>query len=86
MVNVKDLLSLPVFKNVQVLAGKSGLDRNVEHVTVMEVPDIKRWLKGNDFLLKLLFCQEGNGRTMSFDRGTVGYLLLCCGENRTVCR
>lgn len=51
MANVKDLLSLPVFKNVQVLAGKSGLDRNVEHVTVMEVPDIKRWLKGNDFLL-----------------------------------
>lgn len=23
----------------------------MEHVTVMEVPDIKRWLKGNDFLL-----------------------------------
>lgn len=49
MANVKDLLSLPVFKNVQVLAGKSGLDRNVEHVTVMEVPDIKRWLKGKIF-------------------------------------
>lgn len=51
MAKVRDLLSLPVFKDVQVLAGKSGLDRNVEHITVMEVPDIKRWLKGNDFLI-----------------------------------
>ena len=51
MAKVRDLLGLPVFKDVQVLAGKSGLDRNVEHVTVMEVPDIKRWLKGNDFLI-----------------------------------
>lgn len=34
-----------------VLAGESGLLKKVEHVTVMEVPDIKRWLKGNDFLI-----------------------------------
>ena len=33
MAKVRDLLSLPVFKDVQVLAGKSGLDRNVEHIT-----------------------------------------------------
>ena len=32
-------------------AGHNGLERKVEHVTVMEVPDIKRWLKGNDFLI-----------------------------------
>lgn len=38
-------------KGVKVVAGSSGLDRKVEYVTVMEVPDIKNWLKGNDFLI-----------------------------------
>ena len=51
MAKVKDLLCIPVLKDIKILAGKSGLDRPVEHVTVMEVPDIKRWLKGNDFLI-----------------------------------
>lgn len=51
MAKVSDLLHLPVFKEIQVIAGVSGLDRKVEHVTVMEVPDIKQWLKGNDFLI-----------------------------------
>ena len=50
MAKVKDLLCIPVLKDIKILAGKSGLDRPVEHVTVMEVPDIKRWLKGNDIL------------------------------------
>lgn len=47
MAKVKDLLCIPVLKDIKILAGKSGLDRPVEHVTVMEVPDIKRWLKSN---------------------------------------
>lgn len=51
MAKVSDLLRLPAFKGVRVLAGEAGLQRRVEHVTVMEVPDIKRWLKGNDFLI-----------------------------------
>ena len=51
MAKVNDLLRLPAFKGIHVLAGENGLQRKVEHVTVMEVPDIKRWLKGNDFLI-----------------------------------
>ena len=51
MAKVSDLLRLPAFRGIRVLAGESGLLKKVEHVTVMEVPDIKRWLKGNDFLI-----------------------------------
>lgn len=51
MAKVCDLLRLPAFKGIHVIAGENGLQRRVEHVTVMEVPDIKRWLKGNDFLI-----------------------------------
>jgi len=51
MAKVGDLLRLPAFRGIHVLAGENGLKRKVEHVTVMEVPDIKQWLKGNDFLI-----------------------------------
>ena len=51
MISVKELLSLPALQGTVVLAGEAGLNRPVRHVTVMEVPDIKRWLKGNEFLL-----------------------------------
>ena len=46
-----DVLKLSVMRGVRVVAGEEGLFRKVEHVTVMEVPEIKRWLKGNDFLI-----------------------------------
>ncbi len=51
MAKVRDLLQIPAFREVKVVAGRNGLERNVEHVTVMEVPDIKKWLKGNEFLI-----------------------------------
>lgn len=51
MAKVSDLLQLPIFKDIRVIAGEAGLSRKVEYVTVMEVPDIKHWLKGNDFLI-----------------------------------
>lgn len=51
MAKVSDLLKLPALRGAKVVAGCNRLDRKVEYVTVMEVPDIKRWLKGNDFLI-----------------------------------
>lgn len=51
MVKVGDLFHLPIFKQVRLVGGRSGLNRKVEYVTVMEVPDIKNWLKGNDFII-----------------------------------
>ncbi len=51
MVSVRDLLKLPALAGITVVAGTEGLENQVEHVTVMEVPDIRQWLKGNDFLI-----------------------------------
>lgn len=55
MAKVSDLFQLPIFKDIRMIAGSEGLNRKVEYVTVMEVPDIKRWLKGNDFLITSLY-------------------------------
>lgn len=51
MAKVSDVLKLPALRGLRVIAGQNGLHRKVEHVTVMEVPEIKQWLKGNDFLI-----------------------------------
>ena len=55
MAKVSDVLKLPVMRGVRVLAGAAGLSGKVEHVTVMEVPEIRQWLKGNDFLITSLY-------------------------------
>jgi purine catabolism regulator len=44
-------LELPPLQRARVLAGKSGLDRRVRHVNVMEVPDILPWVQPDELLL-----------------------------------
>jgi purine catabolism regulator len=48
---VADLLRLPSFSAVKVVAGEVGLDRIVERANVMEVPDIIAWVKPREVLL-----------------------------------
>lgn len=55
MVTVEELLNLPVLRRLKLLAGKKGLNRRVSCLTVMEVPDVIRWLRGNDFLITSLY-------------------------------
>ena len=55
MVTVKEILSIPVLRKLVVVAGEQALDKRVSYVTVMEVPDIVRWLKGNDFVITSLY-------------------------------
>jgi PucR family transcriptional regulator, purine catabolism regulatory protein len=46
-----ELLRLPTLSAAQVLAGKGGLDRVVQRLNVMTVPDILPWVKEHEFLL-----------------------------------
>ncbi len=39
----------------KVVAGDRGLDNQIESITVMEVPDVVRWLNGNVLLLSSLY-------------------------------
>ncbi|MEG2383701.1 MAG: PucR family transcriptional regulator ligand-binding domain-containing protein, partial [Oscillospiraceae bacterium] len=55
MLTVNDVLGLSVFKGAVVVAGKKGLQRVVENMSVMEVPDIEDYIKKGDFLLTTLF-------------------------------
>lgn len=55
MVTVKEVLSIPALRRLSVIGGEEGLSKRVSYVTVMEVPDIVRWLKGNDFVITSLY-------------------------------
>ena len=48
---IGELLRLPTLSSAAVLAGRSGLDRVVQRLNVMTVPDILPWVKENEFLL-----------------------------------
>lgn len=62
MLTVEKTLCIPKLKNISVVAGKAGLQRKVGHVTVMEVPDIVQWLKGDDFLVTSLYALKEDGQ------------------------
>ncbi|ATW26477.1 PucR family transcriptional regulator [Candidatus Formimonas warabiya] len=50
-VTVKEALSTDILRNTKIIAGREGLDRQILHVAVMEVPDYIHYLKGNEFIL-----------------------------------
>nr|WP_255429998.1 PucR family transcriptional regulator [Streptomonospora sp. PA3] len=49
--SVADALSLSSLAGAEVLAGAEGLDRVIQRLNVMEVPDILPWVKPNELLL-----------------------------------
>jgi PucR family transcriptional regulator, purine catabolism regulatory protein len=46
-----EVLATPILTGASVLAGHDGLGRIVERLNVMEVPDIRPWVKPHEFLL-----------------------------------
>jgi PucR family transcriptional regulator, purine catabolism regulatory protein len=49
--SLQEVLATPILAGARVLAGAGGLDRPVERLNVMEVPDILPWVKPREFLL-----------------------------------
>jgi PucR family transcriptional regulator, purine catabolism regulatory protein len=50
-ITISDLLRLPVLKDAKVISGEKGLDRIVWYIDIMEVPDVKGWLREGELLL-----------------------------------
>lgn len=55
MLSLKKIMQLPSLKSLELVAGHSKIENKVGYVTVMEVPDIVKWLQGNDFLITSLY-------------------------------
>ena len=51
MFTVKELLDTEEFSEFKVIAGMWGMNRKVSSVTVMDAPDIYKWLRGGEILM-----------------------------------
>lgn len=54
-ISLRNSMKLGKFSECKVVAGHDGLDRIIENITIMEVPDIVKWLKGRELILTSLF-------------------------------
>ncbi|MDD4571731.1 MAG: PucR family transcriptional regulator ligand-binding domain-containing protein [Clostridia bacterium] len=54
-ISVRDALKIGALANARLVAGVSGLDREIEHITMMEVPEAVQWIKGHDLVLASSF-------------------------------
>ena len=52
---VAKCLTLPALQGTRLLAGAAGLERVIECATVMEVPNVTRWLRGNELVITSLY-------------------------------
>jgi len=50
-VTVSEAMKTPALRRCRLVAGEQGVSRLIEAVTVMEMPDIVQWLRGNELVL-----------------------------------
>ena len=53
--SVNDLLLAEELKDAKILGGKEGLDRQIKGVTIIEAPDIVKFINGGEVLLTGLY-------------------------------
>lgn len=52
---MNDVMNLGKLNECEVVAGHQGMNRVVKHISVIEVPEVAKWLKGNELLLTTLY-------------------------------
>ncbi len=54
-IELRDVLKLGGFSECRVIAGHGGLNREIDSITVLEVPEVAKWVKGNELILTSLY-------------------------------
>lgn len=65
ILTLREALKLDPLRSVRVLAGASGLDREVGFVTVMDAPDLGNWLRGKELVITTAFSIKDNPLALS---------------------
>lgn len=63
-ITVEEAMNIGGLARCRIVAGKQGVMRRIEHIAVMEVPDVIQWLKGKELLLTSLFSIKDEPRAM----------------------
>lgn len=62
---VEELLRLPVMQDAKVVAGFQGTVNEVRCVDIMEIPDVRGWLRQGEFVLTTGYSFRGNPQGLS---------------------
>jgi len=57
---IEKMLKMENLSDLKVLAGHNGLNRVIKYVTVMDAPDIEKWVGGGEMLLTTGYCLKDN--------------------------
>ncbi|MTW88211.1 hypothetical protein F3157_21700 [Virgibacillus dakarensis] len=57
-ITLESAMKIGGLKECRILTGKEGLSKTIDNVTIMEVPDITRWLKGKELLITSFFAKS----------------------------
>lgn len=59
-ITIQEVLEIPILRNASVLAGGQGLNRVVQFIDIMEVPDLKGWVKEGVLMLTTAYAIRNN--------------------------
>ncbi|MBY7142912.1 PucR family transcriptional regulator ligand-binding domain-containing protein [Virgibacillus sp. NKC19-3] len=57
-ITLENAMKIGGLKECRILVGGEGLSKNINNVTIMEVPDVTRWLKGKELLITSFFAKN----------------------------
>jgi len=87
---VEHALKLPKMKIISVVAGKTGLWREISTVNMMEVPDISRYLKRGELLITTMYPIRDNETLqrelipLLYEKGVAALILLPLYEHSNI--
>ncbi|MEG1166049.1 MAG: PucR family transcriptional regulator ligand-binding domain-containing protein, partial [Oscillospiraceae bacterium] len=58
MLTVREALSIEALASTEIRAGRSGLEREISTVTIMDIPEIAEWLTGCELLIAGVLFQQ----------------------------
>jgi len=76
---VRETLTLDSFKGFRVIAGQSGLDREVSTTTFIEAPDSWKWIRGGEFVLTLGYAFQEESQLFDLVHKLIDHGASCIG-------
>ena len=83
-VHCYELLKIPSFKNIQLVAGKAGLDRKVSWVYVLQTPSLEDWVYGGELLFVINNDNICNVLEESVSHQLAGVVILKNKQNESI--
>lgn len=63
--NIFDVMKIPAYQSAKIIAGQSGATREVQHVNMMDAPDIADFLHKNELLVTTAYHLKDNPYQLS---------------------